>query len=1311
MSQRPMQENPNFEQNLLRTKNERGQNEPRIPRLSSSTACVIPAVWREANNEACGSGFYYEEDKVKSARDDRSHHDKLLDYLLRLNFGNPYDPHGTEELNLQETYLEGFGGKSGCDSKYWQSRFQEEKHKVEDEPEAKDRKKVRHVFRSQDNSVFTHANTRVRAFFELGGYRAFPEVVTVCLEVREIFDIDVSEGTFRVGFVLTKRWYDRMFDKKDYTSEGEVYAQSIPYITFDHALEGHDPVDLPPNAAGLTSIEKHHGICFHKDTDPPGVLYESKRIQATFASSSDLRAFPFDTQKLLLTLRLWGSRVKGDVDHGRILIPLTCEVKMAHANFEWRVHQATTMVTRSRMDQQELIMILPLTRDPQFFLYNVYLILFTVTSASFLVFCVRPDDELEGGFAGSAENRLALTLTLILTSVAYKFYLEPLLPHAPYLTEIDWYIYGSFYTILSILIANCLTLLVDQSDERVYPRISFRSSGANETESDKTVQAVFVDNVFLYTILSIWICYNIFKVYKLRKLVRLQQQDLLKVISDEDKIRLNVNPGVVPDYVEQALKDNKHLAAEAQKERDKSVVYEENANTLHKRRAAALKTLSTMEAHDDKMEDINNKMLSKMDNQNVFIQKKKKKKPCDCTHCCHRHPPKENEESAKILQELQSFFIGANISTKKARELSDVFFGLGITKQSLDVVFNLGSGVETVERLLEMLEVDVANKVRVLSTLTSNLSPDINMKNKGSSRAIQATVLCLQGSSSYLVQGAPFKMNGQLIDINFFLTKLTDELNSCPAGDVKKALQDLSNQLYLFCLLQSSPLIKPEYVFSLREFKPDTKIKWTKDYTNPATVTTQVWSGYLVKRYEDKAWKPDTMGGAISIDIGTAKIAYGYAEVQKIDGKTVLRSYDLKDLEKQTDVAGIITEMDKIIEVMDCRYCEYPSEWEDEHEQMYLKFKTTQCVHEGKQAEERLIHKLMSEMQKHSVGDLKKPFTSNTWKDIHATMNKVVPNEMQPDINPENLKIIANHHYKFEMTDFDRIYSLCENLLDSIERVFDALQKVHEVQLTGNEPIFFFGTKHMRQWVKQSERKHGSRCHELLSSLEKCLNIFQKRRQAKRFNTSGASPTGKPPCHVIKLTICSIEEEAECEHKAFLVAFDSSDLDDKTITQGLEYTTPKRRNTLSAALEANDEKLSGVKIIKDALKRNSVGNLGYGMGSMQGIPNAKKAISCELGLSQISKFIEEEAADFGGIVTSEVNKKGKKSLFISFDNTDSKHKRKFDKFLRCIQQRITDNLKMLSPQYGWDSSWLEINEGNTTNTNIVNDNTVAASSA
>ena len=55
-----------------------------------------------------------------------------------------------------------------------------------------------------------------------------------------------------------------------------------------------------------------------------------------------------------MNVRLWGANQPDNVDHGRILLPLSIDMKLAHRHLEWTAYQATSYVNKRRFDRQDL---------------------------------------------------------------------------------------------------------------------------------------------------------------------------------------------------------------------------------------------------------------------------------------------------------------------------------------------------------------------------------------------------------------------------------------------------------------------------------------------------------------------------------------------------------------------------------------------------------------------------------------------------------------------------------------------------------------------------------------------------------------------------------------------------------------------------------------------------------------------------------------------------------------------------------------------------------------------------------------------
>ena len=420
-------------------------------------------------------------------------------------------------------------------------------------------------------------NLNVRNFFKLGGYRAFPDVVTVQMDIREIYWVNVARGSFRCAFILQLRWYDQAFDTHEYANLApgtEVTAHTIPYVTFDHVDEGDNPNGVPNDAAGLDSSVKHTGkVSLRKAGDPPGVLYFSFRVQATFASEFDLHRFPFDSQQLKINIRLWGSNVHDNVDHGRVLLPISVSVNLAHHLLEWMTFQALAYPTKCRMDRQDLEVCINVKRKSTFFVRNVFSMLFSMTTLSFCAFGVplsygrlgdldeqyATPEEAGGGFIDGFEARCQITLSLMLSLVAYKFYLDNQTPQAPYFTFVDHYIYASFFTVAAVLVCNTVVLYPEMSLDLHITQVvgwdfgvgtyEHQRKGTNETVEfsvpdwiDHRKYVALVDSWLFAITFLVWIGVNIGFILWYRAIHKSQEALFTEQVYVRDKSKVWFDP-------------------------------------------------------------------------------------------------------------------------------------------------------------------------------------------------------------------------------------------------------------------------------------------------------------------------------------------------------------------------------------------------------------------------------------------------------------------------------------------------------------------------------------------------------------------------------------------------------------------------------------------------------------------------------------------------------------------------------------------------------------------------------------------------
>lgn len=335
-----------------------------------------------------------------------------------------------------------------------------------------------------------HRNSLLQDFFELGGYRCFPDAVMCEVMFRELLAVDAVNCTYTVDFILTTRWYDRTFDTPQYhgRSNIEVFAKTIPHLTIkdvDFSFEGKNIPDV-----GRIGDEHHQGfVHLRRAKDPPGVLYRSQRIQVKLRDVNTLEMFPFDKQILELCLRLPGSDDPSSIDYGKVILPLNVVMQLANDPIDWQVYPATASSRRSRGDRQMFVATLHVKRKPRYYEINIFLALFLISTLIFGVFSI-PANELG--------SRLEAGLAALLNTVAYKWFVSDYLPKVPYLTLMDIYIYGALMMSLTVIAEAILVV-----------QFFCKLDGSGEELECKLAEMHEFEREFSWPLLRYWIAFNL----------------------------------------------------------------------------------------------------------------------------------------------------------------------------------------------------------------------------------------------------------------------------------------------------------------------------------------------------------------------------------------------------------------------------------------------------------------------------------------------------------------------------------------------------------------------------------------------------------------------------------------------------------------------------------------------------------------------------------------------------------------------------------------------------------------------------------
>lgn len=170
--------------------------------------------------------------------------------------------------------------------------------------------------------------------------------------------------------------------------------------------------------------------------------------------------------------------------------------------------------------QAELKIILPVKRRYHFYLSNVVCIMGCLSLSGFTVFGIGTDD---------LGSRSQVSLTLLLTAVAYKFVILDLLPKVSYSTYLDLYINFSFFFLFMLNVLNVIVAVTPQNESRtdsalckMHPQTAHRNiNSGDHSDSVICTDQESVDSVCLVLLLVAWVMWHVgYTVFVVRTLRR-----------------------------------------------------------------------------------------------------------------------------------------------------------------------------------------------------------------------------------------------------------------------------------------------------------------------------------------------------------------------------------------------------------------------------------------------------------------------------------------------------------------------------------------------------------------------------------------------------------------------------------------------------------------------------------------------------------------------------------------------------------------------------------------------------------------------
>ena len=660
--------------------------------------------------------------------------------------------------------------------------------------------------------------------------------------------------------------------------------------------ERDTPKGVPLDAADSDTDIKHTGmVTLQKGGDPPGVLYTSMRIQCTMRNENSVHRFPFDQHKLKIALRLWGANVKGDVDHGRVLLPLNVQMELQHKHPEWDCLKANAVSMYPRGKRQLLTVDINVKRVSIYFFWNFFVVIGLFTSLAFLVF--RVDNSVL-----RFDTRCAITLPLILTSVAYKLMVVDMVPKVPYLTLLDCYIYTAFSVVASIFTLNTLAVC-DEDTPGLWNTQNETCGSGTGLDCDCTI----ADNVELYgwqSLLGFWGLVNFaFGVF-------FAWDNYQFRVVDRDYIVRSAGSTTAA----QTKREEKRQAAK--KKQGLELVFKPGMKTLRQRRGRALKIFEGLERRNldllcgvkqlkndgqfDAAAKLEDKIL-----KNIPLKLNLSK---TCRQSKERHAQSDDMDHV----DLTPLFKRAGL-LRELSSLGPLLASANLSPTNLKRIFNNGRGTSAVLSQLEKAGLnETEDQVKLIAALDDHVGINQFVRN--------IRYLCLQGSASYLWQDV--KVHDQPMDRGTFLTACNNRMKELVQTKrvTAKQLKTCANCILGELMLTTRLGAACQWIYAKRSFNSEA--------LEGSQLFTQVWTGYL-QRLSYSEWPDGKDHVAIAVDIGSSKIAYGFGTREGED-RDELRASKVRD---DVDPAAFINKFTRAVMGMDVtKKAVFLSDQYDEHE-------------------------------------------------------------------------------------------------------------------------------------------------------------------------------------------------------------------------------------------------------------------------------------------------------------------------------------------------------------------------------------------
>jgi len=311
-----------------------------------------------------------------------------------------------------------------------------------------------HFADSTDFKVVPDESVNIPTKF--GKVKGPPVVLTCQMKISFIEDLDIVNGTFFVKCFIENSWYSEDF-KTDYMAKEN--KKKVDFVKLEKEGKGVNywkPKIKFKNTSKALMSENYGVVDSWKGDPKSGMMKMRTAYQGRANCTLDLRHFPFDKHDLIICLhfmnkdkRVWlvddsettsgKSQIKSQE---WVLLPASEGDEDVAIDRGWSDPEDST----SKNLYPAIRARVRIAREYGYYVYNTVLIVLLITLMTLGAICCPPDD---------IGDRLNVTLTVMLTTVAIKWTIDERTPAVPYQTLMDKFLIGQMVIIYMMFFFNC----------------------------------------------------------------------------------------------------------------------------------------------------------------------------------------------------------------------------------------------------------------------------------------------------------------------------------------------------------------------------------------------------------------------------------------------------------------------------------------------------------------------------------------------------------------------------------------------------------------------------------------------------------------------------------------------------------------------------------------------------------------------------------------------------------------------------------------------------------------------------------------